>query len=401
MRTSIRTIAQRPNERESATGWYLTGSVEPGATICRNPINSHTYIVGRRPEAQLILHSMRVSGVHAELSVIGGSLFVRDLKSTNGTFVNRKRIHSVTPLTDGDLLELADLEFCVEFRAAPIQRPAVDPILKKTAAAIDAIESAWIHSKFRELMTDRAIVPHYQPIVLLEDPQIIIGYEALARSLVVGLESPKAMFDAAEQMSMAADLSRVCRQRAVEQAPRLPRPHRVFLNTHPMEKLKEEVIPSLAILREHMPDVNLVVEVHEGAIQDPRTMLRIIAELKEIDVDVAYDDFGAGQSRLLELVKAPPTYLKFDRCLIQGLHEAPVHQQRLIRTLTDIARDFNTLSLGEGIETAEESEICKELGMAYGQGYYFGRPAAAPIVPRKEKQERTPAENGADPALLS
>lgn len=394
-------MAQRSSDRDSTTGWYLTGSVEHGSTICRNPVNSHTFIVGRRPESQLILHSMRVSGVHAELSVIGGSLFVRDLKSTNGTFVNGKRIHAVTPLIDGDLLEIADLEFCVEYRAVPAQRPTVDPILKKTAAAIDAIESAWIHSKFRELMTDRAIVPHYQPIVLLDDPQIIIGYEALARSLVTGLEGPKAMFDAAEQMSMEADLSRVCRQRAVEHIPRMPRPHRVFLNTHPAEKLNEEVIPSLAILREHMPDVNLVVEVHEGAIQDPRTMLRIIAELKEIDVDVAYDDFGAGQSRLLELVKAPPTYLKFDRCLIQGLHEAPVHQQRLIRTLTDIARDFNTLSLGEGIETADEAEICKDLGMAYGQGYFFGRPAAAPIVPKKEKKDRSAMSIGSDSAVLT
>jgi EAL domain-containing protein (putative c-di-GMP-specific phosphodiesterase class I) len=130
-------------------------------------------------------------------------------------------------------------------------------------------------------------------------------------------------------------------------------------------------------------------------------MLRIIAELKEIDVDVAYDDFGAGQSRLLELVKAPPTYLKFDRCLSQGLHEAPVHQQRLIRTLTDIARDFNTLSLGEGIETEEEAGICKDLGMAYGQGYFFGRPSAAPILPKKDKPERATIAVAADAPEVS
>lgn len=107
-------------------------------------------------------------------------------------------------------------------------------------------------------------------------------------------------------------------------------------------------------------------------------MLEYKAILGEIGVKIAYDDFGAGQSRFLELVKAPPHYLKFDRCLIQDIHEANPQQLKMIRSLVESARDAGITTLAEGVEKQEEAIVCSELGFQLGQGYYFGRPVANP-----------------------
>jgi pSer/pThr/pTyr-binding forkhead associated (FHA) protein len=58
---------------------------------------------------------MQISGLHAELVQVGGRLFIRDLNSTNGTYVNGRRInHQDTPLRDGDRIRLGTLEFRLE-----------------------------------------------------------------------------------------------------------------------------------------------------------------------------------------------------------------------------------------------------------------------------------------------
>lgn len=78
--------------------------------------------------------SVRVSGRHAEILRVGDHLLIRDLGSTNGTFVNRRRVRQPTPIGDGDHIEIADLEFRLEF-----QRLSGDSgiNIKKTAACID------------------------------------------------------------------------------------------------------------------------------------------------------------------------------------------------------------------------------------------------------------------------
>jgi EAL domain-containing protein (putative c-di-GMP-specific phosphodiesterase class I) len=102
-------------------------------------------------------------------------------------------------------------------------------------------------------------------------------------------------------------------------------------------------------------------------------------DVRAIGAKVAYDDFGAGQSRLLELVKAPPDYLKFDASLIREIHQASGHQRRMLQFLVQMAADVPTIPLAEGIEKLEEADICLDLGFRLAQGYFFGRPAPAEV----------------------
>ena len=97
--------------------------------------------------------------------------------------------------------------------------------------------------------------------------------------------------------------------------------------------------------------------------------------LQELDIRFAYDDFGAGQARLAELVVARPDYLKFDISLIRDIDNADESRRRMMDSLVRMVRDLGINALAEGIETAAEAEACIDLGFEYAQGYYYGRPA--------------------------
>ena len=94
----------------------------------------------------------------------------------------------------------------------------------------------------------------------------------------------------------------------------------------------------------------------------------------EINVGLAYDDFGAGQARLFELAEAPPDYLKFDRRFVTGLDTAPVERQRLVAALVAAAGELRVKTIAEGVETPEEASACVRAGFSLAQGYHFAKP---------------------------
>jgi EAL domain-containing protein (putative c-di-GMP-specific phosphodiesterase class I) len=121
----------------------------------------------------------------------------------------------------------------------------------------------------------------------------------------------------------------------------------------------------------------MTLEVHEAAITDVARLRALRDEMKAIGVDLAYDDFGAGQARLLELAEAPPDVLKFDIHLIRGLPESPRQRQQLVESLVRVTTELGITPLAEGVETAAEAEVCGQLGFQLAQGYYFGYPKPA------------------------
>lgn len=326
----------------------------------------------------LCLKSQRVSGHHAELFFIGNTLFIRDLGSTNGTFVNRQRVLQPTPVEQGDHIEIADVEFRVEYNS-PGKSAGLLSLseLKKTVRDLNSICEDWVLSQFKELILQRQIVPHFQTIVDLRNSHVV-GYESLARSSMSGLENPAKMFQTAELVNQEVELSVICRERAIESAARHYLADPIFVNTHPHENMQSDVIPSIRKLQQRFPDVQIVVEFHEKSIESVSAMLDYKARLDDMGVRVAYDDFGAGQSRLLELIKAPPHFLKFDRCLVSDIHEATPLHRKFLKSLVDSAHDANITTLAEGIETAAEAEACKDLGFGLGQGFLFSRPVEIP-----------------------
>lgn len=346
--------------------WLLNGQLKEEEPVRTIRINSSPFTVGRRNGTALTIENPSVSGKHAELTLEDGSLFVRDLGSTNGTFVNGMRITTPCKLKHGDLVQFAQIVF-----RAGVQTEMRD----SRTVQDDAADRALALIQFDKLMTERAVTPHFQPIVDMHSKETI-GYELLGRSRLFGLTTPHAMFSAAAVLDLEAELSRILRYEGIRQAKPLGNQTQLFVNTHPAEMDEPALLEfSLRELRELAPESKIVLEIHEAAVTQVTQMRELCAALRDLDIGLAYDDFGAGQARLIELVEVPPDYLKFDINLVRNIQNATEDRVRMLSNLVQMVQDLGIASLAEGIELEEEYEVCRDVGFEFAQGYLFGKPA--------------------------
>lgn len=356
---------QEPTRLEGQE-WYLRGAVAEGGQPRETVLSQPKFRAGRRSTCDLRLAWPTVSGVHAEFILTAGALFLRDLGSTNGTFVNGRRISTDTLLSEGDVIHLGGVEFRVRQRSEDDSKGTMNWNGSNLAARLKG---------FDELLHGKGLIPFYQPIIKLNDASTV-GFEVLARSNIQEFPTPRQMFETAEQMNLQAELSEVCRREGVRQSNGMSRDQRLFLNMHPSELKKGNLIPSLEVLRAEATDRSLSLEIHEGAVTDLHAMAEIRRQLNDLDIQLAYDDFGAGQARMLDLVEVPPDVLKFDISLVRDIHKASPKRQQMVATMVSMVCDFGITPLAEGVETTEEAEACEQLGFELAQGFYFGRPAA-------------------------
>ena len=371
----LRAMLREARAAAGAAGlWVLEKRVGENGSLQRTPVQPLPFRIGRSPGLQLVLPSAHVSKAHAEIYTDGLALRVRDLGSRNGTFLNREPVADAT-LHEGDVLHVGDNEFRVA-RDRPGEDESDDErTLIRTAPLSRHFLSGAL--QVRDLIDQGAVTILFQPIVTLPSARVA-AYEALGRGHMPGLpESPVELFDLAGALGpdAQAELSRLFRRRAVELVRDRPEPPLLFLNTHPVELEAPGLLESLEELRNFAPQVDLVLEIHESSLAQPDFITWLRGRLMEINVALAYDDFGTGQARLFELAEAPPHYLKFDRRFVTGLDHAPTSRQRLVASLVAAARELLVKTVAEGVETAEEGAACMRAGFSHAQGYHFARPA--------------------------
>ena len=134
------------------------------------------------------------------------------------------------------------------------------------------------------------------------------------------------------------------------------------------------LVESLEELRALCPHLALILEIHESALALPTLLGQLQSRLTELKIGLAYDDFGAGQARLIELAEVPPNFLKFDRRFVSGIDQAPQSKRRLLASLVAAARELGVETIAEGAETESEAESCRRAGFSHAQGFVFGRP---------------------------
>lgn len=327
-------------------------------------------IVGRGNDVGFRIKDSSVSKQHARLFCQGGGLYVEDLSSTNGTYVGGEKVQ-ISALTEGDLLQIANVIFRVGFQSDSLDLTGTLEFGPNIFAGTLLL--------FERLLSDRRVIPNFQPIVTM-DGQVneltTIGSELLARSDLDELQNPAAMFGAAQRLGQQATLSELMR----DEGSRKVCGHdlgklKLFYNTHPCEFGTERLDASLRALRNAFPSLQFVIEIHEAAIGGIDAMRQCLAMLRDLDMEVAYDDFGAGQGRLVELTEVPAQYLKFDMGLIRDIDKASAPRQDLLRWLVKVAVESGSKPLAEGVETEAEHETCRQLGFELGQGFLYGRPS--------------------------
>lgn len=356
---------------------------EADLIVRRVVIDTSPFRIGRSGSAELVVRSPRISKLHAELVLapseagLNGNgachYVVRDLGSRNGTFLNGEPLSQERSIKPGDVLHVGHQE--VRFVLA---RPSIaDFDDDATLGGLGTEEEERRLRATRDLyriISGRAVQAVFQPILQLSDEKIV-GYEALGRATLSSAGyDVTTLFGIAADRGRADELSRLMRVVACEDVPYLPRSvPRVFMNVHPAEMDSRELIEDLEKASESLGDRVLVAEVHEGAITDPGAMGRLRAALHERGMELAYDDFGAGRSRLMELAEVPPDYLKLDMRLIRGIDRSPARQD-LVAALVKVMTDAGIQIVAEGIETTAERRVCEELGCTLGQGFLFRYP---------------------------
>jgi EAL domain-containing protein (putative c-di-GMP-specific phosphodiesterase class I) len=120
---------------------------------------------------------------------------------------------------------------------------------------------------------------------------------------------------------------------------------------------------------------SFVFELTERAAIEDYTVFRdLLEEFRAKGIEIAIDDAGSGYASLEAIASLAPDYLKITKGLISALAEEPIKQD-LVRMLVELAHRINARTIAEGIETEDEYNCCRELGIDLMQGFFIAMPA--------------------------
>ncbi len=354
--------------------FYLESSGKDASLPRHLQLEELPAVVGRHPDCSIQLGVDRISRHHARFDVSGNSLMLEDLGSTNGTFVNHRQITEPTRLNVGDVVHLADHEFRLMMKHQATEPSA--PRGDETVVGMASLPRDFPLKMpaFLELLESEQVTGFCQSIVTAAGEPFAV--ELLGRSTHPSLtQGPGELFALASALDSEVRLSRLLRRRCFEEAKSVGLTVPLFFNNHPAEcEDMNALMDELRDLRRQYPDLALVFEVHESAVTDLGAMAEVKQELGRLDIGLAYDDFGAGQARLLELAEVPPDFLKFDMGLVRELTEADSPRYRMLETLNGMISEMGVSTLAEGVELEVTVELCRRIGIDYIQGFYFGKP---------------------------
>ncbi len=217
----------------------------------------------------------------------------------------------------------------------------------------------------------------YEPIVSVED-RTVFGYEALARGPQgTRFHSPMALFGAAEEQGLVFELDCLCRQSGLAGAEELSSGTNLFLNVRPTTIHDPNFRPDAVIRtleRSGLSPRNVVFEISEQeSIVNFDAFREIRDEYRSLGFRFALDDTGAGYASLQAVLQLQPEFIKVDRAFVAGLDTDP-GKQTMLRAFQDVAESMGSQIIGEGLDRLEELEMLGELGIAFGQGWLFGKP---------------------------
>jgi len=360
------------NDAHTAAPWfeyYQVGSSRP----IKQAIGEFPYVMGRDESADFCVESSRVSRKHVMIDRQDEGFVLRDLESTNGTYVNGTRV-TQTVLQDGDVVVLADFEFTF-FSGQPVRATATQVMTQPVAERVtDAHDLVIQVRRLHERLTHRSIGSAFQPIVRLESGEVY-GFEAIRATLDLPGESQQAesLIDGTE-CRLTERMNQQHRLCAAEQAALFEDNVHLFFGLKVAEVSANFAPESL----DRLVDVvagrhQLVAEIPDTAVCDIPYFRQFIADLRQRGIEIAYGGFCTGPSQMAEWRSMAPDYLKLAPAVVRGIRRAS-GGWRMIQSLMDAARDLGCTIVAVGVDNESDAQCLRELGCAYAQGDYFGRP---------------------------
>lgn len=230
----------------------------------------------------------------------------------------------------------------------------------------------------------KEFVVFYQPVVDSLTKECT-SCEALVRwdSKALGFMGPGEFIPLAEYLGLITDigdyvLMEACKQCKQWNEAGYPNFH-VNINLSVVQLLQKNAVENLGriISMSGVNPRNIVLEITESfAINDIDRVTKIIEGLKAIGTRIALDDFGTGYSSLNYIKKLPLNIIKVDKTFIDDIVDDE-YARAFVRLIVDLSKTIGTQIVVEGVETSEQYDILKSLGVNYIQGFLFGKPVCA------------------------
>ncbi len=265
-----------------------------------------------------------------------------------------------------------------------LHNPAVAPERQVLQAVEDARQDSELERGLRareqarrllQIILEGDIQVRYEAIVDLRNAQVL-GYEALSRGPEgTDFSSPRELFGRAEDSGLLYELDCLCRRSALEKAHQLPAEKTLFLNCLPTSigdpSLRDEG------LRKTLENFNLrpndlVLEVSENESIENFGVFREVADsCRDLGIRIAIDDAGTGYASLESIMEIAPDFVKMDMLLVRGIDADPSRKE-IVRAMLSVAKGIGAQLIAEGIETESELRALRDIGVRFGQGFYFG-----------------------------
>jgi diguanylate cyclase (GGDEF)-like protein/PAS domain S-box-containing protein len=251
-----------------------------------------------------------------------------------------------------------------------------EPVLHASAEERRQLEVA-----LRKALDRDEMLLHYQPVVDARSENVV-SFEALVRwnSADHGFVSPGKFIPLAEDTRLIVPIGKWVLRKACQEARRWPDHVKVNVNVSPEQLLEpdfhEDVVHVLASTG--LRPERLEVEVTESIfLRDASVARNALEQVMALGCSVALDDFGTGYSSLGYLRKLRFSTIKVDRTFVQGAAQGAAESLAIINAVVAMAKSLNMSTTAEGVETADEAELIRNLGCDKIQGFYFGRPMTA------------------------
>lgn len=240
----------------------------------------------------------------------------------------------------------------------------------------------WIETELRKAMEHDQLHMVYQPKVDLFDGSIV-GAEALVRWThpQAGPIMPTEFLSVAAERGLISTMTRCIVSRIARDLSDWRRCGldigKVAMNLHPLDlKSSADLLVCLeSFAAEHVRPDDLILEITEGSIVGRGTDATplVLDSLTERGFDLSLDDFGTGYASLSHLLKMPVKEIKVDRGFIRGLTKSPA-DRAIISAAVEIARLMSLRVVAEGVETVDQVEELRSLGIRTAQGYHWSGP---------------------------
>ena len=243
-----------------------------------------------------------------------------------------------------------------------------------------ARERLQLEADLHHALERNEFVLHYQPVISFETGELS-SFEALVRwqHPERGLIRPDIFVPIAEETGLIVPMGQWVLEEACAQVRRWhdrfadSRHVAIAVNLSARQFEEPNLIECIVdcLQRHEVPRGALKLEMTESVVMArTRENAARLQALRDVGIPLLIDDFGTGYSSLASLQSFPLDSLKIDRSFVSRM-EFEDGKAEIVRTILALARTLRLEVVAEGVETAEELHMLRDLRCEYGQGYYF------------------------------